>query len=396
MEYQPYDPQHMLTLLMDGELTSEQSRVVFQHLSVDDELQSSFHQQMRISRSVQRDVAQNTVPEFNAAAALARVQAELGVNGAASLTTLAATESSMSVAMFLPKFLSLLSAACIASVLTFVVTRAMYDQSTTSLAGPHSVLAQSDAIQHERPSTHISSVGAGQQQVPNGSFKTHQYVRFSEAHVTKSSRDETPIDLGTDTPTRQLISMAELNLSHETSTPAREEFRQAELPLAALQCNSELVSISVRRLAGLGSNNTPGFVPSPRSGSANLALSMGMSVGYGQEAGIELGQQEILNVDRASEEGTLRSASITYAGMYYRYAFQSLGLMHRLLPYTQVLVGASQLGVVAKTSLGLDYQLVEQASVVVGVESTIASYYLDGHPQSVSTSNLFAGLAIHF
>ncbi len=426
-----YDDSHTkIYELLDGELSASQSSSVFAALAQNESLRLEFNEVLRLTRHALLSRSNSTLPEPNVESIFEKAGLRLNAKSF-SVASIAPALSSSSAALstLWSTIYPYVATALLSSVCSLMVASSLYTSSGSNFSAStdrdlsaSSKTEFSTTSKSEFSTTSSSLRSQAMSSNPNdagsergASFGQRYAVHLSREGGKRSSVRETMTYESTptvalalkDSPNETTSTADEDRISVYESQPiSRREGLMDESPQASSnslafvsvprlvyqECPATGFSLNLRRFVGLGYIGGPSPLADDLSSSSNCALALSRPVGLGQEFGIELGQEELMDAHEARAEGKLRFASITYATALFRYELDPTFYTSSTHPYVQVGLGASQLGALLKLSTGIDYSPIQGVSVQAAVESTLAQYLLRSKVHCSSKTGLSVGL----
>lgn len=392
------DLPEMIDLFLDNELSVQETGMLFNSLAGNTELQATFQQSVQLIRSAVADAQTVSVPPPN----INEIFKKAGL--ASTLSELAPASSIVSL---WSKYAPLAVTAGVSSILTFIIT--------FMLMSENRLHQQTDQMQYTSKGLNTTrepySVTTNSTLPPKTISGMHSYNNSNNSIGTNEvkpqlhkDRGENPINSFDNTEPRTQDEMVYHTTSISTITPvsstsdesnATKTFDEILLP-ATPELEDDLgIIVQLRGIGGIGFGDEPSLAPKKSSSSSNIGIAGYFRFNEKEMVGIELGQEELPDL-HIKDNASSRYSAVTFATLSYRYSLRQYSETGVIKPFGQVGVGGTQLGAIARISLGLEWQPIHNLGITAGTDFSAMTYRYDNRFQLAKKVGLFAGISIGF
>ncbi|MCX7737108.1 MAG: hypothetical protein N2319_10375 [Candidatus Kapabacteria bacterium] len=413
---------------LDGELNASQQDLLFSELAHNTELRQEFNQQVRLQTLAQSDLPSITPPTDAANAVFAKLGFSIPnsdfannfVNNKPTPTVLLWKSTFDFLKKRFPTFLtSVLSATITALIfLYFLNNNLLLDNA--NLSGPSRMVVSTNT--NELQTANIPNALVTNQLTRNISQDDFEKL-FSKALADYFAAN--PINLNTNA---QDSKIAEQNVKSLSNDNLIDNFNrnnylqtntyQNKLPLVVLP-NSESntknrdfvssenlssnaldeLSLSIRSFTSqsstkinVPSNANPWF--------NNMALSIGYNLNKYHSFGLEVGQEQFAQRFQKTEFDLTstyeQNPLLFWYGGYYRFSYPDIIFNEKIFPFAQIFGGATSVGPVIKSQLGIQYKPDKRVTFILGGEMTKLLYKLQNNIYNTDKFGITYGISIQY
>ncbi len=412
----PLSLSELVYLFVDGETTSAQEQVLFQHLANDVDLQAELQEAILIRSTLEQDCSALAVPPETTAAIFSKAGFALpGTTAGWSLGTVIGSTVQTLQSIALPGLFAIGGAALTALYFMQTMPRTQesellaFRNQLTGQSSESAVLVTTADNTDDRTKLSLSSASMnaidGHEQKHFASLNKNHGYQHNDIHVMQdiiasSDNQEQSLELweessqSIDQTPSMTIATPLLFSSFPTITP-RPALTHAEYLNTDIAAARKW-SVSAR---GLMTMNT---MPSSNAASSDEHLSdFAVSVGYALNPhtviGLEGGRQNIryYTFENGKGENATLHTSMGWAGGYVRKQFHDLGF-GELTPFAHLHIGGTLSGPSGRCITGLQWQPDSRISLSAGIEASAFLYQNSGTWYSMRTLGLTYQVDVHF
>lgn len=383
-----------LSAFLDGELDSAEAGKLFMELAKDPDLQLEMQDMINLRTNLQQlQTAPPQVVKDNIVAGLG-----IGVAGGAAAGMMGRGLWQSVVAS---KPFAMLVAGLVAAATTlFVVDYNKQSEPKAPIVNYIPPPSYDYTLQDQTPQIIEKLVFVSQPVIRsiekivyvNSTQASDDYQDVTEEYFTLNSSNLSPFDAGNINPdrTRLNISTTLINQNQETlvSKMAGPDFWKD----LALQFRMQGQAAQSYPNPNIYSLSNPTL--------NNVGFALFYNIDKNNAIGIELGQENFLQVYDGKEFGSKVKYEQNYIGFWlgatYKYTFEPIGFLLNTQPIIQGTIGGTNIGPIAKMMLGLQYNFEDKIFVFGGIDGGTLLYMYQKVPFTSSKIGFSYGIAVRF
>jgi len=383
----------LLTYLVDGELNDTESAALFTRLADNEDLRTEMQDHLRIRESVRND-SEAFTPPIDATTA---VFTSLGFNPPYAQTTLVQPNPWMS---YVKRYGSIALLMLVSSVFTAVFMMNYYDRQDSNIADNGtknnipSISSKSDDIAPINAAS-LATAQANSDNRQSNSLQDNARIVKQNTHSNIPAAPEqliasnSPVDAaqGNLQQNNFANNIPQTNYSNSNNPPVRfpsdmdnrggsftmPDIIEVESVQSDQPSSSESKGYMITGTGSLGQ----GSIGADANLSAGYNIGIYLSNSQNFQIGFLFGREpfsiQVLNESNGQYENN-PNQPVTWAGVSGRYQFSDLTFASSFVPYGNMILGATEYGMLGKFGTGLQYNITNSIGTALGFEYSLLSY----------------------
>jgi hypothetical protein len=387
----------LLTYLVDGELNDTESAALFTRLADNEDLRTEMQDHLRIRESVRND-SEAFTPPIDATKA---VFTSLGFNPPYAQTPMVQPNPWMNYAK---KYGSIAMLMLLSSIFTAVFMMNIYEQQETNVAANG---AKDEIPSISSKSNDIAPINAAEAKIAQVNSNKNQRnsvqnntgaVTDNNINTTSSASDEPVIaqnnpeiaNNGSQSSFQQnafINSIPQVNYSNKNNSPSH--FPAGMDNRGGTLSMPDIIEVESMQTDAPASSESRGYMITGTGnvGQGSIGADANLSTGYNIgvylsnsqnfQIGFLFGREpfsiQVLNESNGQYENN-PNQPVTWAGVSGRYQFSGLTFAQSFTPYGNMVLGATEYGMLGKFGTGLQYNITNSIGTAFGFEYSLLSY----------------------
>lgn len=410
------NPSEMLSLLVDGELSSAQESILYSQLAINDELRNEFRELLALRDSVKLDTEAFTPP----ANSLGNILSGIGFNNTIpyNSNSLLKTKTNNLFRRLLIPIIAVLITALITSfiIMDYYGNNHFYSNENFPIVSSLSI--NEDAIETQEP-------------LIKNNYHRNQNNKLIEYKIADKKINKNKMMIADDNINKDrknenieqlnIKSSSQTNNSDNPITPTQLNFSNiitSNKSNLYIQDNKEIFNIIPIQntiyqkrqknlgyslhLRGLSSQSFPDVdVPSQSKPVINnIVFGAFLSADMNNKLGFEIGKepfgQRFVNVENNYPNEYEQNPILFWAGLSYRYELDKMSILGGFQPFAQLTIGSTELGPLGRTILGIQYFNESGIGFSFGLEGVLLLYENQKVIYTTKKLGLTYGMFINF
>jgi negative regulator of sigma E activity len=386
----------LLTYLVDGELNDTESAALFTRLADNEDLRTEMQDHLRIRESVRND-SEAFTPPIDATKA---VFTSLGFNPPYAQTNMVPTNPWMNYAK---RYGSIALLMLVSSIFTAVFMMNIYEKQETNIASNDSKnpipsissksddIAPIDAAIASPAQINDNNIqrNSSQNKAGNGIENKHSSIATTTEPVIAANNSDVKNNSNQgNMPQNTFASnIPQTNYSNKYNTPTRFPSDMGnrggifEMPEIIEVESSQTDAASSSESRGYMITGTGSFGQGSIGADANLAAGYNLGIYLSNSQNFQIGflfgrepfSIQVLNESNGQYENN-PNQPVTWAGVSGRYQFSNLTFANSFIPFGNMVLGATEYGMLGKFGTGLQYNITNSIGTALGLEYSLLSY----------------------
>lgn len=414
------NPSEMLSLLVDGELSSAQESTLYSQLAINDELRNEFRELLTIRESVKLDIEAFSPPVNS----LENILSGISINNPIPYNSNSLRKTTKTNNLFrklLVPAIAVLITALITALLMINYYENNYSYSNTYFPIVSSLNANDDEIETQEALIKNKDNKNQNNFNFNSNNTNSKKIIKNKMILDDNNISEIQKNASTEQSKNEIISSSQNNNSPNQFTPSQLNFSNiitSNKSNLYIQDNKDIFNIiSIRNtvnqkkqknlgyslhLRGLSSQSFPDVdMPSQSKPIINnIVFGAFLSADINNKLGFEIGKepfgQRFVNVENNYPNEYEQNPILFWAGLSYRFELDKMSILGGFQPFAQFTIGSTELGPLGRTILGIQYFNESGIGFSLGLEGVLLLYENQKVLYTTKKLGLTYGMFINF